>query len=158
MKKTIFLIIITFIFTTASAFAQNDAIKQLDTGFHGTQFMFTVFGDTRTSELESLDGHDVVFSLARNKVFQSIGEQLSNGNAAFSLFTGDLIWQGGKQVYWEEPGYYFPETVRKKIYPIPGNHETWDDPLLTNYFSFFPQLKKNHSYYFTCSNSLFISL
>lgn len=48
--------------------------------------------------------------------------------------------------------------VRKKIFPIPGNHETWDDPFLTNYFSFFPHLEKNHSYYFTCGRSLFISL
>jgi len=145
-----------FIFSTPG-FAQ-DIIKQLPSSVNGTQYMFTVFGDTRTSELGSLDGHDVVFSLARNKVFQSIAEQLSHQKAAFSLFTGDLIWQGGVPAYWEEPGDYFPEAIRSKIYPIPGNHETWKDPLLTNYFSFFPHIEKNHSYYFTVGNSLFLSL
>ena len=156
MKKSISLIIAIFIFSTPG-FAQ-DLIKQLPTRFQGTQYMFTVFGDSRTSELMSQDGHDVVFSLARNKVFQSIAEQLSQQKASFSLFTGDLIWQGGIPAYWEEPGDYFPEAIRSKIYPIPGNHETWKDPLLTNYFSFFPHLEKNHSYYFTVGNSLFLSL
>jgi len=157
MKKSIFLMMAVFIFSTSPGFAQ-DIIQQLPTKFNGTRYMFTVFGDTRTSELGSLDGHDVVFSLARNKVFQSISEQLTLQKASFSLFTGDLIWQGGTPVYWEEPGNYFPEAVRSKIFPIPGNHETWNDPLLTNYFAFFPHLEKNHSYYFTVGNSLFLSL
>ncbi len=158
MKKSTFMIFALFVLSTSATFAQDVFIKQLPTAFHGTQYMFTVFGDTRTSALGSLDGHDVVFSLARNKVFKSVAKQLSLDKAAFSLFTGDLIWQGGKSVYWEEPVDYFPKSIRQKIFPIPGNHETWEDPLLKNYFSFFPQLENNHSYYFTCGGSLFLSL
>ncbi len=127
MKKNIFLIIAVLIFFTSPGFARDDAIKQIPTGFYGTHYRFTVFGDTRTSKPGSLDGHDVVFSLARNIVFQNISEQLSNQKAAFSLFTGDLVWQGGKTVYWEGAGDYLPESVRRKIFPVPGNHETWGD-------------------------------
>jgi len=76
MKKIINLIIAAFILYTTPVIAGNDAIKQLPINFEGAQYMFTGFGDTRTSKLGSLDGHDVVFSLARNKVLQSIGEQL----------------------------------------------------------------------------------
>ena len=158
MKKSIFTIFAVFIFSVSAAIAQDIPIKELATGFQGAQYTFTVFGDTRTSALGSLDGHDAVFSLARNQVFLNVGEQLSSRKAAFSLFTGDLIWQGGKPEYWEEPVAYFPKSIREKIFPIPGNHETWLDPLLKNYFSFFPQLENNHSYYFTCGNSLFLSL
>lgn len=158
MKKFITIIILMFLFTVSPALARDGIIKQLPSIYHGTQYMFTVFGDTRTSETGSLDGHDVAFSLARNEVFKSINEQLSSQKAAFSLFTGDLIWQGGKLVFWEEPKAYFSQSIRRKIYPTPGNHETWKDPLLSNYFNFFPHLEKNHSYYFTCGNSLFISI
>ncbi|MCP4344867.1 MAG: hypothetical protein GY795_05000 [Desulfobacterales bacterium] len=83
---------------------------------------------------------------------------MKNEQADFSLFTGDFMYKGGEKIYWEEPGDYFPEGVREKIFPIPGNHETWEDSLLTNYFSFFDHLGDNHSYYFKRGNSLFISL
>lgn len=163
MKKIIVALIIVIVsFTSpifAGSFTGDSYIKQLTAPKIGAgSYMFTVFGDTRTSGLESLDGHDVVFSLARNQIFKGIQEQLTEGKAVFSLFTGDLIWQGGKSVYWEEPGTYFPQSVRGKIYPIPGNHETWEDPDLSEYFSFFPHLNNNHNYYFTSKGSLFLSL
>ncbi len=162
MKKIIFLMLTGWIFSTATGAAQDGAISRLP-GFQGTfvqgrAYMFTVFGDTRTSAVGSLDGHDVAFSLARNKVFEQIGSELITKNAAFSLFTGDLIWKGGEQVYWDEVAEFFPERIRENIFPIPGNHETWGDPGLANYFSFFSHLDHRHSYYFTLGNSLFVSL
>ncbi|MCG8618578.1 MAG: metallophosphoesterase [Desulfobacterales bacterium] len=152
------LLAIIFVFAVTIAGAGTGPIKQLPGISQNSQFSFTVFGDTRTSASGSTDGHDVVFQLAREEVFKAVGETLDSGRALFSLFTGDLIWQGGEAGYWTSPASRFPNALRTRIYPIPGNHETWNDPLLKQYFSFFPQLEDNHSYYFTCGNSLFISL
>ena len=158
MKKSILLTLIAFILSVSLALAGNPYIKPLKVEAQGPRFSFAVFGDTRTSELGTPDGHDVVFQLARDQVFKAVSQTVTDGGAAFSLFTGDLIWQGGVTEYWESPARAFSSQVRARIYPIPGNHETWKDADLDHYFEFFPHLKNNHSYYFTQGNSLFLSL
>ncbi len=140
--------------------AKNDKIKEIDAPLSKIiNYDFCVFGDTRTSKDSSLDGQDVSFSLARTEVFKGVSNDLEKENSKFALFTGDMIWKGGEKKYWIEPKEIFGKNnVLKKIYPIPGNHETWEDTTLLNYFSTFKQLKENHSYYYIIGKSLFISL
>lgn len=159
MKWCIMFVIITTLLCS-KIFCLESNIREIDPEIKESskQFQFCVFGDTRTASDSSLKGSDVVFQFARNRVFEGVCKELKSKRSAFSLFTGDLIWIGGDTSYWRGPKNYFPPKQRKQIFPIPGNHETWNDTTLSNYFDFFNQLNGHHSYCFTHGRSLFISL
>jgi hypothetical protein len=88
---------------------------------------------------------------------------------AFALFTGDIVYRGGCPFYWEPIEYYFKYSIKScppRLFPVPGNHETWErtageDPF-DNYFKAFPCLKKDctglHYYAFYTSDCAFINL
>lgn len=158
-KKSTQVLLLTLILCSLVS-AGESVVQQLQPKINGSEssYRFCVFGDTRTAADSSLKGADVVFQLARNKVFEAVNRELKEKKSLFSLFTGDMIWIGGDTTYWSSPKNHFHKKHREKIFPIPGNHETWEDSTLHNYFDFFTHLKGRHSYYFTRGRSLYLSL
>jgi hypothetical protein len=129
----------------------------------GDTYRFIAFGDTRTTDKSNTSEESKEFHHFRDLVLESVGRELSGGGIPFALFSGDLIWQGGIKYYWDEVYKIWNDKVRKKIYPVIGNHEAWSGDIgipkpLTYYFQAFPQIKELHNHAFKIGNSLFINL
>lgn len=131
--------------------------------FKGDTFRFLAFGDTRTSGNPDPPGEGAEFHHYRDLALESVARELTGGKVPFALFSGDFIWQGGVKYYWDEIYKILNEGVRKRIYPVIGNHEDWGGDIgickpLTYFFQAFPQIKGLHNYAFIIGNSLFINL
>jgi hypothetical protein len=146
-----------------SAFGQTIPLIEPPQVPPGEGYQFVVFGDSRTAGEESTDPHDVAFHHIRDMVYRQVSSLLNRQEASFALFSGDLIWQGGVKYYWDELETVLTEGVRKKFYPVIGNHEAWQgkhgaaDPLQF-YFDAFPHIKGLHNYAFKIGRSLFVNL
>lgn len=131
------------------------------------KFTFVLFGDTRTSSKADLTKPDnKAYYKLRNMVFSEVRSSLAQ-KALFTLFTGDMIWQGGDPYYWQEVTKELTPATMKVIYPIMGNHELWyykkEGDGLANFGKAFPHLKTAdgkvlHNYSFELGDNLFINL
>lgn len=131
-------------------------------------FNFIVFGDTR-SKAECYIEIDPYYYL-RNRVHQEVAHLLTDGDADFALYTGDLIYRGSSTRYWDEARSIIPIEIRQKdrpkIFPILGNHETWQEEDEGDYnrlfFETFPYLMDSkyyyHNYAFVVGSNLFLNL
>ncbi len=129
----------------------------------GDTYRFIALGDSRTGDRSDTSGENKEFHHFRDLVLGSVARELTVGSVPFALFSGDLIWQGGVKYYWDEVYKIWNDKVRKKIYPVIGNHEGWSGDIgitkpLTYYFQAFPHIKGLHNYAFKIGSSLFISL
>lgn len=126
-------------------------------------YEFIVFGDSRTGGRETTDRNTIAFHPVRDMVYRQVSSRLDSREASFAFFSGDLIWQGGVEYYWDKLKAILTEGVRAKFYPVIGNHEAWRgdngaaDPLRF-YFDAFPHIKGLHNYAFKIGRSLFICL
>ncbi len=92
-----------------------------------------------------------------------------NPNIGFTMFTGDIVDRGGKEVYWN---YFYQQSniAKTVIATVPGNHEyydasgspkTWDASYYNAYFhnpQNGPSAIMNSSYFFRYNNALFIMI
>lgn len=129
----------------------------------GNIYRFIAFGDSRTGDRSDPSPETKEFHHLRDLVLKAVGRELTVSNIPFALFSGDLIWQGGVRFYWDQIYELWNLEVRKKIYPVIGNHEAWSGDIgiaepLTYYFKAFPHINKLHNYAFRIDNTLFISL
>lgn len=131
-------------------------------------YSFIVFGDTRTAQDDSKK-EDQIFHKIRNSTHFEVKGELDQ-LASFAVYTGDLIWRGSNNGYWQEIRDQFPASLRStsspRIFPVIGNHESWqqggEGDAMGNYFGTFPYLAQNgvqfHNYAFVIGNSLFVNL
>lgn len=132
-------------------------------------YEFIVFGDTRTAEDDSKND-DKLYHKLRDWTHEEVRREMQDLGVSFALYTGDFVWRGSKDSYWSEIRTQFPTSLRSiseaKIFPVLGNHETWQEPnegnAMTNYFATFPYLVQDrvqfHNYAFVVGDSLFVNL
>lgn len=114
-------------------------VYSFTTNLDGGHARFVVWGDSRTDRV------------ARRAVVQAVAPVYHD----FSIFTGDLVENGGKTTLWNRWFSDFtPELVNHPIMPLLGNHEENS----SNYYNFFQLPGKEEYYSFDFGSAHFIIL
>ncbi len=109
---------------------------------------------------------DAQYLALRDRTITEVCRRISETEAAFALFSGDMVYKGKSADDWNRVKRLAGDRM-KLIYPVLGNHELWGGPeALKNFYGSFPQIapetaeveKKPHHYAFFAGKNAFIAL
>ncbi len=118
-------------------------------------FRFVAYGDARFHNPQDTQA-------ANAAVRTSLVQAISDANAAFICFSGDIVYNGYDKNDWDvwdrETSLWKQKNI--PVYPALGNHEFHGDlkTAMGNYFDHFPALKNSRYYSVRAANTLLLVL
>jgi Icc-related predicted phosphoesterase len=118
-----------------------------------SKFDFIAYGDIRFTDPSNT-------RVSNSEVRRALVGRIADIKPPFLILTGDLVYRGSDSRDWQawESETTAWRVAGIKVFPVPGNHELYEDPKAVHYFAHFPELKQRRWYTIRAGNTLFFMM